>query len=115
MTSDAKGRELFIVDNSISGWTGLRYLDEWTGIANQFDIATGFFELGSLLAMGDSWKQLDKIRILMGADITNRTRKAMLEAVRGRAQKMLDEGLEADKRADPLLEGVAAIVDAMTA
>ena len=31
MTSDAKGRELFIVDNSISGWTGLRYLDEWDG------------------------------------------------------------------------------------
>src|SRR6476646_8507439 len=113
MTSDAKGRELFIVDNSISGWTGLPYLDEWTGIANQFDISTGFFELGSLLAMGESWKQLDKIRILMGADMTNRTRKALLEAVRSRAQRVLDEGLEGDKRTNPLLEGVSAIVEAM--
>ena len=25
MTVDSKGRELFIVDNSVSGWTGLRY------------------------------------------------------------------------------------------
>jgi len=26
MTDTAKGRDLFIVDNSASGWTGLRYL-----------------------------------------------------------------------------------------
>ena len=31
MTADPKGRGLFIVDNSISGWTGLRYLEEWAG------------------------------------------------------------------------------------
>jgi hypothetical protein len=24
------GKDLFIVDNSVSGWTGLRYLEEWT-------------------------------------------------------------------------------------
>ena len=42
-----QGRDLFIVDNSVSGWTGLRYLEEWTGIANKFDIATGYFEIGS--------------------------------------------------------------------
>ena len=37
MTVDTKGRELFIVDNSISGWSGLRYLEEWTGIAKAFE------------------------------------------------------------------------------
>ena len=37
MTADPKGRGLFIVDNSISGWTGLRYLEEWAGIAKAFD------------------------------------------------------------------------------
>ena len=31
MTADSKGRDLFIVDNSVSGWTGLRYLEEWSG------------------------------------------------------------------------------------
>ena len=48
MTSDSRGRELFIVDNSVSGWTGLRYLEEWSSIANAFDIATGYFEIGAL-------------------------------------------------------------------
>jgi hypothetical protein len=46
-----KGRDLFIVDNSIAGWTGLRYLEEGTTIAEPFDIATGYFEIGALLAL----------------------------------------------------------------
>ena len=37
MTVDSKGRGLFIVDNSVSGWTGLRYLEEWSSIAKAFD------------------------------------------------------------------------------
>ena len=41
MTAESKDRDLFIVDNSVSGWTGLRYLEEWSGIAKAFDIATG--------------------------------------------------------------------------
>ena len=45
MTLSPRNRDLFIVDNSVSGWTGLRYLKEWTGIANAFDIATGYFEI----------------------------------------------------------------------
>ena len=64
MSPDSKGRDLFIVDNSISGWTGLRYLDEWTEIAKAFDIATGYFEIGSLLALDGKWQKLEKIRIL---------------------------------------------------
>ena len=47
----AVGGDLFIVDNSVSGWTGLEYLQQWTELANAFDIATGFFEIGSLLAL----------------------------------------------------------------
>ncbi len=76
MTVDSKGRELFIVDNSVSGWTGLRYLEEWSGIAKSFDIATGYFEIGALLALDGKWQPLEKIRILMGAEMTHRTRKA---------------------------------------
>lgn len=37
-TDDASGRGLFIVDNSVSGWTGQRYLAEWAGISRGFDI-----------------------------------------------------------------------------
>ena len=113
MTVDSKGRELFIVDNSISGWTGLRYLEEWSGIAKAFDIATGYFEIGALLTLDDKWQELDKIRILMGAETTHRTRKAILEAVRTRALDRLDESIEDDKEPNPFLHGVPAILNAL--
>ena len=60
MTADSRGRELFIVDNSVSGWTGLRYLQEWSGIAKAFDIAIGYFEIGALLALDRKWQELDR-------------------------------------------------------
>ncbi|MCY4372443.1 MAG: hypothetical protein OXC31_01645 [Spirochaetaceae bacterium] len=85
MTVDSKGRELFMVDHSVSGWTGLQYLEEWSGIAKAFDIATRYFGIGALLALDGKWQGLDKIRILMGAETTHRTRKATLDAVRAQA------------------------------
>ena len=42
MTADPKGRGLFIVDNSVTGWTGLRYLEEWAG--------GGFVPVGQMAA-----------------------------------------------------------------
>lgn len=111
--TESRGRDLFIVDNSVSGWTGLRYLEEWTGIAKAFDIATGFFEIGALLALDGKWQGLEKIRILMGAEMAQRTRRALLEGVRNRAVKVLDGSLEADKETNPFLHGVPAIVEAL--
>ena len=75
-----KGRDLFIVDNSVSGWTGLRDLEESTTIAKPFDIAAGGFEIGALLALEGKWQSLEKIRILIGAETTHRARKAILAA-----------------------------------
>lgn len=113
MTATAKGRDFFIVDNSVSGWTGLRYLEEWCGIAKAFDIATGYFEISALLALDGKWQPLEKIRILMGSEMTYRTRKALLEAVRSRAVEVLDGGIEVDKEANPFLIGVPAILAAL--
>src|SRR4051812_44851849 len=113
MSPESSGRDLFIVDNSVSGWTGLRYLEEWTSIAKAFDIATGYFEIGGLLALDGKWQLLDKIRILMGAETTHRTRKALLEAVTARAIEQLDASIEADKASNPFLRGVPAILDAL--
>jgi len=113
MTAEAKGRDLFIVDNSVSGWTALRYLEEWCGIAKSFDIATGYFEIGALLALDGKWQPLEKIRILLGAEMTNRTRQAMLQAVRKRSLEVLDASIEADKGANPFLHGVPAILEAL--
>ncbi len=113
MTTDRSGRDLFIVDNSVSGWTGLRYLEEWAGIARSFDVATGYFEIGSLLALDGKWQSLEKIRILMGAETTHRTRKLLLESVTARVTETLDDSIEADKTANPFLTGVPAILEAL--
>ncbi len=68
MTSENKrqGSDLFIVDNSDDDWKVQNYLREWTDIAHTFDIATGYFEIGALLALDGQWQKLDKLRILMG-------------------------------------------------
>lgn len=48
------GNDLFIVDNSDDDWKVLNYLSEWAEISSRFDIATGYFEVGSLLALHSS-------------------------------------------------------------
>ena len=89
MLEKRSGGDLFIVDNSIDGWTGLRYLQEWTDLAKSFDIATGYFEIGSLLALDGKWQQLEKIRILMGDETTRRTRSILLESVKARGARSI--------------------------
>jgi len=113
MTKKLKGGDLFIVDNSISGWTGLRYLQEWAELAKSFDVATGYFEIGSLLELDGKWQKLNKIRILMGDETTRRTRAALLEAVKARAENCLDDSIEDDKEKNPFLHGIPAIVSAL--
>lgn len=66
------GSELFLVDNSDSDWKVLRYLREWCQISQGIDIATGYFEIGSLLALDGEWQKVDSIRILMGDEISLR-------------------------------------------
>jgi superfamily II DNA or RNA helicase len=107
------GGELFIVDNSETEWKGLRYLQDWTEIASAFDIATGFFEIGSLLALDGKWQKLDHIRILMGDQASARTKQAILEGLRQHVCQKLDASLEVEKESNDLLAGAAAIVQAM--
>lgn len=108
-----KGRELFIVDNSEEGWSGLRYLKDWTEIADQFDIATGYFEIGALLELDGQWQKLEKVRILMGDETTQRTKKAILSAIKSQAKSHLDQSIEAIKADNPFLAGVPAILEAI--
>src|ERR1700733_6564782 len=101
--SDSLRGDLFIVDNSDSGWTGLRYLEEWTEIARAFDIATGFFEIGSLLALDGRRQKLDGVRILMGSETTVRSRKLIRDAVTAGSIDRLDRSLEDTKYGNPFL------------
>jgi len=75
------GSDLFIVDNSDADWKVRNYLTEWCGLAKTIDIATGYFEIGALLALRDAWQAVDHIRILMGDEVSRRTQQAFREAL----------------------------------
>ena len=107
------GGELFIVDNSDENWKGIKYLQDWTEIASAFDIATGYFEIGSLLALDGKWQKLDKIRILMGNEVSARTRQAILDGLKQDIAARLDASIESEKEKNDFLTGVAAIVQAL--
>lgn len=81
------GGDIFIVDNSDDDWKVVRYLHEWAEIAYQFDIATGYFEIGALLALDGQWQKLETIRLLMSDEVSLRTKQtfdAGLETIRNR-------------------------------
>lgn len=107
-----QGDELFIVDNSDSDWKVRDYLREWSGISRAFDIATGYFEIGALLALDKQWQQLERIRILMGDEVSKRTKKALLAGIQN-VKQILDVSLEKEKEKNDFLTGVPAIVEAI--
>ena len=106
------GSELFIVDNSDSDWKVLNYLHEWSDIAHSFDVATGYFEIGSLLALDGQWQKLEKLRILMGDEVSKRTKKALVEGVQ-RVLSVLDASIDREKEENDFLMGVPGIVEAL--
>ena len=113
MSANRKGGELFIVDNSDEAWKGLKYLQDWTEIASAFDIATGFFEIGALLALDGRWQKLDKIRILMGDEVSVRTRRVILESLQKSVAEKLDASIEDEKERNDFLAGVPAVLQAL--
>lgn len=108
-----EGEPLFIVDNAAGGRSGVAYLREWCDLATRFDIATGYFDIGALLALDGEWQKLEGLRILMGDSVTRTTKKAMLQAVKARATSHLDESIEDVKRTDPFLDGADGVVAAL--
>ena len=112
MTEQKSGNELLIVDNSDNDWKVLNYLLEWCAISSRFDIATGYFEIGSLLALDGQWQSLDEIRILMGDEVTKRTHKALVEGL-ARVKHLLDSSIEQEKLKNDFLTGVPGIVEAI--
>jgi hypothetical protein len=107
-----KGSDLFIVDNSDSDWKVRKYLYDWTEIATAFDIATAYFEIGAFLALDGRWQKLDKIRILMGDEVSKRTKEALIAGVKQIGQA-LDNSLEREKETNDFLLGVPAIISAL--
>jgi len=100
------GNDLFIVDNSDEEWKVVNYLAEWSGISSRFDIATGYFEIGALLALDGKWQGLEQIRILMGDEVTKRTQRALIEGT-SKVMQILDASIEREKQKNDFLVGVA--------
>src|SRR6266568_5196631 len=91
------GSELFIVDNSDEDWKVLRYLHDWCQISQSIDIATAYFEIGWLLALQDEWQKVDQIRILMGDEVSRRTKNAFVSGL-NKVTNHLDSSLESEKQ-----------------
>ena len=107
-----KGSELFIVDNSDKDWKVLRYLRDWCQLSKSLDIATGYFEIGALLGLDTEWQKVDQIRVLMGDEVSRRTKRAFVEGL-ANVRDRLDASLEAEKESNDFLSGVPAIVEAL--
>ena len=111
-SNERTGGDLFIVDNGDKDWKVIRYLHDWADLAHAFDIATGYFEIGSLLALDGQWQKLQKIRILMGDEVSKRTRKALIEGTQ-QLSSVLDASIESQKESNDFLAGVPAILEAL--
>lgn len=106
------GSELFIVDNSDEDWKAVRYLRDWCQISKSIDVATGYFEIGSLLALDGEWQKVDGIRLLMGDEVSRRTKKAFEEGL-AQVSSRLDQSIESEKKRNDFLDGAAAIAEAI--
>jgi len=108
------GSDLFIVDNSDSEWKVRSYLSEWCDISSAIDIATGYFEIGALLCLKEKWQGVERIRVLMGDEVSRRTRHAFEEGLR-KIVDALDSSIEEEKKKNDFLDGVPAVVEAIRA
>ncbi|MBA7596334.1 RNA polymerase-associated protein RapA [subsurface metagenome] len=97
-----------IIDNR-EGNTLLDMLKYLLPHAVSLDIATGFFEIGSLLGLQDSWQGLNRLRIILGDETSKQTRRELVES----AQRQCNKSIELEKERDDRLKGLDAIRDAL--
>ena len=95
-----------LIDNFPSN-TLLEALEALLPQTHQWDIATGFFEMGALLALDGYWQAVKHIRLVMGDETTKRTRRELL----AHAVQQTDDSIEAAKERDDFttLEGLEAV------
>lgn len=107
-----KHNNLYIVDNSDADASVKKYLTEWCSVSKQMDIATGYLEIGGLLALDGNWQKLDKVRIILGNEVTKRTHDVIEQAVQSILSK-LKTSVDNEQEKNEFLVGVPAIVDAL--
>lgn len=105
-------KRLYVVDNSTEEQSVKHYLTEWCSVSKQMDIATGYLEIGGLLDLDQSWQKLDKIRVILGNEVTKRTQEVLDAAVQALLSRLKDS-VDDEQEHNEFLIGVPAIVDAM--
>ena len=73
--------------------------------SKSLDVATGYFEIGSLLALDSFWNSLEGLRLLMGDETTKRTKNELVQAL----SELSVESIEKEKERDDSLRGLGAI------
>lgn len=104
--------KLYTVDNSTEGQSVKTYLKDWCSVSKQMDIATGYLEIGGLLELDKDWQKLDKIRIILGNEVTQRTHAVITAAVNAITAKF-KASVDAEQEKNEFLFGVPAILDAL--
>ena len=104
--------DLYIVDNSTEDTTVKKYLTDWCSVSKQMDIATGYLEIGGLLALDTHWQKLDKIRIILGNEMTKRT-KDVIDEVASSMLRTFRQSVDQEHEHNEFLIGVPAILDAL--
>ena len=104
--------DLFIVDNNGEERTVQKYLKQWCPISRQMDIATGYLEIGGLLDLDGEWQKMEKIRIILGNEMTRRTH-SVIEGVVEMMVSRLRDSVDDEQEKNEFLIGVPAIIHAM--
>lgn len=103
---------LYIVDNANDEQTVRRYLREWCPISKQMDIATGYLEVGGFLTLDSEWQILDKVRIILGNEMTKRTKDVIDKAV-DHLLGTVKASIDKEQEKNDFLIGVPAILDGL--
>lgn len=103
---------LYTVDNSAEDRSVKSYLRDWCSVSKQMDIATGYLEIGGLLELDGHWQNLDKIRIILGNEVTKRTEDVIKQAVTALLSR-LKNSVDSEQEKNEFLFGVPAILEAL--
>lgn len=105
-------QKLYIVDNSEKRQCVKEYLSQWCQISKQMDIATGYWEIGGLLALDAHWQKLDKLRIILGNEITKRTKDVIKKTVLSMLAS-IKTSIDNEQERNEFLKGIPAIINAL--
>ena len=105
----SESAELRLVDNETEERTVATALKKHLGAAGGLDVATGFFEVGGLLALEGVWQQAGSIRILLGAVVGKRSRQLLDKHLREKLEQEFLDGLKRQRNKDFMLRGLLEI------